>query len=77
MTHTGIFEFMEEHEQIKNLHDKINNMKAVSAAHQKLNGELRKEVDDLKKDMMLLKNNINEKDLEIDRMMKKLTQKDT
>ena len=77
MTHTGIFEFMEEHEQIKNLHDKINNMKSVSAAHQKLNGELRKEVDDLKKDMMLLKNNINEKDLEIDRMMKKLTQKDT
>ena len=38
----------------------------------KLNGELRKEVDDLKKDMMLLKNNINEKDLEIGRMMKKL-----
>ena len=37
----------------------------------------RKEVDDLKKDMMLLKNNIIEKDLEIGRMMKKLTQKDT
>ena len=81
MTHKGRFEeailIQKLKARAKDLIDKINNMKAVSAAHQKLNGELRKEVDDLKKDMMLLKNNINEKDLEIDRMMKKLTQKDT
>ena len=38
----------------------------------KLNGELRKEVDDFKKDMMILKNDIREKDLEIGKMMKKL-----
>ena len=67
-----MFEFMDEHEQIKNLHDRINNMKAVSTAQQKLNGELRKEVDDLKKDMMILKNDIREKDLEIGKMMRKL-----
>ena len=38
----------------------------------KLNGELRKEVDDFKKDMMILKNDIREKDLEIGKMMNKL-----
>ena len=38
----------------------------------KLNEELRKEVDDFKKDMMILKNDIREKDLEIGKMMKKL-----
>ena len=38
----------------------------------KLNGELRKEVDDFKKDMMILKNDIREKDLEMGRMMKKI-----
>ena len=38
----------------------------------KLNGELRKEVDDFKKDMMILKNDIREKDLEIGRLYKKL-----
>ena len=43
----------------------------------KLNGELRKEVDDLKKDMMILKNDIREKDLEIGKMMQKLNRKET
>ena len=38
----------------------------------KLNGELRKEVDDFKKDMMILKNDIREKDLELGRLYKKI-----
>ena len=59
------FEFMDEHEQIKNLHDRINNMKTIDTAHQKLNGELREEVKLLRNDMKL-------KDKEIGRMMNKI-----
>ena len=40
----SLFNYMDEHEQIKNLHDRINNMKTIDTAHQKLNGELREEV---------------------------------
>ena len=40
----SLFEYMEEHEQIKNLHDRINNLKTIEKAHQKFNGELREEV---------------------------------
>ena len=49
----SVFEFMEDHEQIKNLHDRINNMKTIDKAHQKLNGELRWEVKSLRNDMKL------------------------
>ena len=61
------FEFMDEHEQIKNLHNRINNMRSVDKAHQKLNGELIEEVKSLKKDMKL-------KDKEMGRMMHKINQ---
>ena len=60
-----LFNYMDEHEQIKNLHNRINNLKTVDKAHQKLNGELREEVKSLKNDMKL-------KDKEIGRMMKKI-----
>ena len=60
-----IFEFMEDHEQIKNLHDRINNMRTIDKAHQKLNGELRDEVKALRKDL-------DSKDKELGRMMNKI-----
>ena len=60
-----LFNYMDEHEQIKNLHTRINNLKTVDKAHQKLNGELREEVKSLRNDMKL-------KDKEIGRMMKKI-----
>ena len=50
-----------------------NNLHKI--AHKVLNVSmdgLADEVDDLKKDMMILKNDIREKDLEIGKMMKKL-----
>ena len=61
----SLFNYMDEHEQIKNLHNRINNMKTIDKAHQKLNGELREEVKSLRNDMKL-------KDKEIGRMMKKI-----
>ena len=60
-----LFNYMDEHEQIKNLHNRINNLKSIDKSHQKLNGELREEVKSLKNDMKL-------KDKEIGRMMGKI-----
>ena len=61
----SLFEFMEEHEQIKNLHDRINNLKSIEKAHQKFNGELREEV-------KILRTELGIKDREIGRMMNKI-----
>lgn len=61
----SVFEFMENHEQIKNLHDRVNNMRTIDKAHQKLNGELREEVKALRKDL-------DSKDKELGRMMNKI-----
>ena len=65
MEDMSLFEFMEDHEQIKNLHDRINNMRTIDKAHQKLNGELRDEVKALRKDL-------DSKDKELGRMMDKI-----
>ena len=59
------FESMEDHEQIKNLHNRVNNMRTIDKAHQKLNGELREEVKALRKDL-------DSKDKELGRMMDKI-----
>jgi len=61
----SLFEFMEEHEQLKNLHDRINNLKTIEKAHQKFNGELREEV-------KILRTELGIKDREIGRMMNKI-----
>ena len=61
----SLFEFMEEHEQLKNLHDRINNLKSIEKAHQKFNGELRDEVKVLRQELGI-------KDKEIGRMMHKI-----
>ena len=61
----SLFEYMEEHEQIKNLHDRINNLKSIEKAHQKFNGELREEV-------KILRTELGIKDREIGRMMNKI-----
>ena len=61
----SLFEYMEEHEQIKNLHDRINNLKTFEKAHQKFNGELREEV-------KILRQELGIKDREIGRMMNKI-----
>ena len=65
MEDMSLFEFMEEHEQIKNLHDRVNNMRTIDKAHQKLNGALREEVKALRKDL-------DSKDKELGRMMNKI-----
>ena len=68
----SLFEYMEEHEQIKNLHDRINNLKSIEKAHQKFNGELREEVKEFKQIVKALEGELKIKDREIGRMMGKI-----
>ncbi len=61
----SLFFNLDEHEQIKNLHNRINNLKLIDKSHQNLNGELRTEIKELRTDLDI-------KDKEIGRMMKKI-----
>ena len=61
----SLFFNLDEHEQIKNLHNRINHLKLIEKSHQKLNGELSEEI-------KILKNNLDIKDKEMGRMMNKI-----
>ena len=61
----SLFFNLDEHEQIKNLHNRINQLKLIDKSHQNLNGELRVEIKELRTDLDI-------KDKEIGRMMKKI-----
>ena len=55
MTYTGLFEEGKKDEQISKLKKEIKELKAIDRSHQKLNGDLRLEVEKLKKDNQILK----------------------
>jgi len=61
----SLFFNLDDHEQIKNLHNRINHLKLIDKSHQNLNGELRGEIKELRNDLDI-------KDKEIGRMMKKI-----
>ena len=61
----SVFFNLDEHEQIKNLHNRINQLKLIDKSHQNLNGELRVEIKELRADLDI-------KDKEMGRMMKKI-----
>ena len=63
----SLFFNLDEHEKIKNLHNRINNLKHIEKSHQKLNGELREEI-------KILKDDLDIKDKEMGRMMKKINE---
>jgi len=65
MEDMSLFFNLDEHEQIKNLHNRINQLKLIDKSHQNLNGELRVEIKELRTDLDI-------KDKEIGRMMKKI-----
>ena len=61
----SLFFNLDEHEQIKNLHNRIKHLKLIEKSHQKLNGELGAEI-------KILKDDLDIKDKEMGRMMKKI-----
>ena len=54
MTYTGLFDEKRKEEQISKLKKEVKNLKEISKEHQRLNGELREEIEKLKKDNQLL-----------------------
>ena len=72
MTIVGQFDKLDEHEKINKLKVEIKDLRNVNKSHQKLVGNLYKEMDLLKKDMALFKEDNDLLNREIGRMMKKL-----
>ena len=73
MTIAGQFDHLEEHEKINKLKDQIKKLRFVDKDHKKLVGNLYKEIDRLSKDMALVKEDNQLLNIEIGRMMKKLS----
>ena len=73
MTIVGQFDQLEEHEKINKLKDQIKNLRLVDKGHKKLVGNLYKEIDRLSKDMALVKEDNQLLNIEMGRMMKKLS----
>ena len=73
MTIVGQFDRLDEHEKINNLKDQIKKLNLVNKDHKKLVGNLYKEIDRLAKDMALVKEDNQLLNIEMGRMMKKLS----
>jgi len=74
MTIVGQFDLLENGEKIKKLRSEIKDCRKVNRSHQKLVGNLYKEIDRLSKDMALVKEDNQLLNIELGRMMKKLQQ---
>ena len=73
MTIVGQFDRLDEHEKINKLKDQIKKLKLISKDHKKLVGNLYKEIDRLSKDMAIVKEDNQLLNIEMGRMMKKLS----
>ena len=74
MTIVNQFDQLEEHEKINKLKAQMKDLRLVNREHKKLVGNLYKEMDRLKKDMALVKEDNQLLNMELGRMMKKLQQ---
>ena len=72
MTHVGMFE---EVKLIKKLKARVKDLMAINKEHQMMNGKLHSELEIEKKNNTLFREDIQLKDIEIGRMMKKLSKK--
>ena len=73
MTIVGQFDRLDEHEKISKLKAETKDLRKVNKSHQKLVGNLYKEMDKLKKDMALVKEDNQLLNMEIGRMMNKVS----
>ena len=63
--------------EMKALQKRVKELEEINKLHQELNGKLREELDLEKKNHAITREDVQAKDLELGRMMKKLTQKDS
>jgi len=75
ITHVGMFDQLDEHEKINQLKGEIKRLKIVSKEHKKLVGKLYKETDYLKKEMALVKEDNQLLNIEIGRLIEKISKK--
>ena len=74
-TDTSIFDRLDEHEKINTLKAEVKKLKAISKEHKKLVGKQYKEIDRLAKDMALVKEDNQLLNIEIGRLMEKISKK--
>ena len=74
MTNAGMFIEPKLKDKIKVLKARIKNLMEINVEHQKMNGKMHSEIEIEKKNNTLLREDLQMKDLEIGRMMKKLAQ---
>ena len=84
MTNVGMFEEEKIRKQVKFLQAKcrkagkrIKELEEIEKSHQTMNGKMHSELEIEKKNNTLLREDLQAKDLEIGRMMKKLSRKDS
>ena len=67
----------DKQKEIDILKEQVKEAREINKLHQELNGKLREELDLEKKNHAITREDVQAKDLELGRMMKKLTQKDS
>ena len=74
MTIVGQFDRLDEHEKINRLKAQMKDLRLINIEHKKLVGNLYKEMDRLKRDMAFVKEDNQLLNIEIGRLMKKVSQ---
>ena len=72
MTNAGMFEEAKLKKKMKNLKARVKDLMQINKEHQMMNGKLHSEIEIEKKNNTLLREDLQAKDLEMGRMMKKL-----
>ena len=72
MTHEGLWNEVKLTDQVKKLKDKLKEAREINKLHQELNGKLRQKLELEKKEHAITIEDVQLKDIEIGRMMKKL-----
>ena len=67
----------DKQKEINILEEQVKEARKINKLHQELNGKLREELDLEKKNHAITREDVQAKDLEIGRMMEKLTHKDS
>ena len=76
-TNVSMFEDAKLEKKLKNLKARVKDLMAINKEHQMMNGKLQSTLNIELKNSALLREDLQTKDLEIGRMMKKLSRKDS
>ena len=72
MTNAGMFEVAKLEKKVKKLKARVKDLFEINQEHQKMNGKMHSEIEILKKNETLLREDLQSKDLELGRLYKKL-----